>query len=825
MLPLVEGQVVDGLDPNPVVGPALGHVDPHLAVDEIQPPAPLALVAGQRPRHDDPFGGGGVDPRRHREGVVVGEVGDVAGVDEPLAVEAVRLADSAGHEARRAVDELDVHRELDQLGLGLAAQPRRHVRGDVDRLGRVDAREVAVEGVVHEELVAQHPVDAPRVGERAFPRAAGVRRVGLEARERLARLGDLGVEPAQLGELIVGGGGDHRRRVAVLERLAPLGHVVEVGEDLVELLLRDGVELVVVAAGAPQGQAHPHRPRRRHPVDHVLDQELLGDDAALAVLAVVPVEGGGDALLEGRVRHQVARDLLDGELVERHVRVVGVDDPVAVAPHRPLGVGLIAARVGVAGRVEPVDGHPLAVGGRPQHAVDGVLEGVGRVVVEERAQVGLERRQAGQVEARPAQQRRPVGLARRRQPVGLEPPEHEVVDGVARPLGVGHRRHGGPLGRGERPVRLPLGPLVDPQPQGLDLVRAQRVLVGARHDRGVQAQPVGHAHHRVGGAHPVDEQAVGGVAGHDDRPAELAAFREGPIRDVEPQAALAPLPVGPVAREAVLGQDRPDLAGEVDDALGHGRHVGLGELGAPRGAAVDPPAHEVDLLVGERPPRRRRGHLHDLVGAGQPLEQRARLGVAGHDDPVDERVGVEPQIGLPRALARAVTGEARPGQHGPDVPVVLERLVRGLLRRGGADIPAEQHRDNRQRNQNARYSHLHYGHPLKSCMVGLRPATCKPYIAGGRSPRRCIARRASRSVRLRGSRGPASRSSSVMCRCLGFPWSGEPRTPFERMPRPSTHGGTACRSRRESVDRTRDGTGIRSASRSLRADCRHGPGS
>ena len=239
-----------------------------------------------------PLGGGGVDPRRQRERVVVVEVGDVAGVDVPLAVEAVGLADAARHEAGRAVDEPDVHRELDQLGLGLAAQPRRHVRRDVDRLGRVDAGEVAVEGVVHEQVVAQHPVDPPGVGEGGLPRALGLGRAVLELGEGLARLVDLEVEPAELGELVVGGGGDHGRRVAVLERLAPLGHVVEVGEDLVELALRHRVELVVVAAGAPQGQPHPHRARRRHPVDHVLDQELLGDDAALAVLAVVAVEGG-----------------------------------------------------------------------------------------------------------------------------------------------------------------------------------------------------------------------------------------------------------------------------------------------------------------------------------------------------------------------------------------------------------------------------------------------------------------------------------------------------------------------------------------------------
>ena len=83
------------------------------------------------------------------------------------------------------------------------------------------------------------------------------------------------------------------------------------------------------------------------------------------------------------------------------------------------------------------------------------------------------------------------GLGRRFPGVRLEPRLHEVVDRVADPLGAGHRRHRRPLGRDERPVRLPLGPLVDPELQRLDLFRIEGVLVGARHDRRVEAQPVG----------------------------------------------------------------------------------------------------------------------------------------------------------------------------------------------------------------------------------------------------------------------------------------------------------------------------------------------
>ena len=95
---------------------------------------------------------------------------------------------------------------------------------------------------------------------------------------------------------------------------------------------------------------------------------------------------------------QVAGQLLDRELVERQVAVEGVDDPVAPRPHAAQAVDVVAVRVGVAGRVEPGHGHPLAVARRLQQRVDALLVGVGRRVGEEGVDLGRRRRQAGQVE-------------------------------------------------------------------------------------------------------------------------------------------------------------------------------------------------------------------------------------------------------------------------------------------------------------------------------------------------------------------------------------------------------------------------------------------
>ena len=57
-------------------------------------------------------------------------------------------------------------------------------------------------------------------------------------------------------------------------------------------------------------------------------------------------------LLDGGPGQQVARELLDGEAIERQIVVEGPDDPLAVFPQRSLVVEVQAVRIAVAGQVE-----------------------------------------------------------------------------------------------------------------------------------------------------------------------------------------------------------------------------------------------------------------------------------------------------------------------------------------------------------------------------------------------------------------------------------------------------------------------------------------
>jgi len=169
---------------------------------------------------------------------------------------------------------------------------------------------------------------------------------------------------------------------------AGLRHLVEdvVEREVVGLLER--VELVVVAARAIEGQAEPDGGGGLDAVEDVFDARLLGDAAALAVEHVVAVKTTRDFLLARSRGEEIAGELFDGELVERHVGVEGVHDPVAPRPHGALGVALESVGVGVASDVQPVPSPAFAIARRGEEAVDDFGVGVGRTVGDEGGGLG-----------------------------------------------------------------------------------------------------------------------------------------------------------------------------------------------------------------------------------------------------------------------------------------------------------------------------------------------------------------------------------------------------------------------------------------------------
>ena len=229
-------------------------------------------------------------------------------------------------------------------------------------------------------------------------------------------------------------------------------------------------------------------------------------------------------------------------------RVERVDDPVAVRPDRPRRRRWCSrwCRRSGPGRASagPTARRSAATraAGRPP-----ARRRPGDVGLEERVDLLRRRRQAGQVERDAADQRRPVGLRRRRQPLLLQPGEDEARRSGFVPSRDWYAVISGRFGGTNAQCGGVLGPLLDPRLQLRDLVRRQPLAgLGRRHPRP----------RRSGSSDALDQLALGRLAGHDR--ALLDRARRGRRAGASPSARA-----GAVALEAVVRQDRPDVAGEV----------------------------------------------------------------------------------------------------------------------------------------------------------------------------------------------------------------------------------------------------------------------
>ena len=371
----------------------------------------------------------------------------------------------------------------------------------------------------------------------------------VESLQGLLQLGDPGLQVR--GLLLLGSGRQGERRLVA---------VVEEGEQPVVLALADRVVLVIVTLAAADGQAEEDGAGGVDAIDDRLDAEHLDVDAPLLVRRRVAVKTRGDPIRLRRLREQIAGKLIDDEAIDRQVMVQGVDDPVAVGPHRAGAVDREAVRIAVAGQVEPVPGPAFAVVGRRQQPIDESLVSVGPAVGEEIGDFLRRRRQADEIEADPANQGRAIGLGRRRQLVLPQPGEDEAVDRVADPRIIADIGKRGPGDRLERPVVAvdvsrdddfvlrDNGAGIDPAANRRDLLRLQPRPRQRRH-RG----------HVLGAEERLHEATLRGLAGDDDLARVVAG--NGGSRGVETEAGF--LIGGAVAADAVFLKDRLDVLDEI----------------------------------------------------------------------------------------------------------------------------------------------------------------------------------------------------------------------------------------------------------------------
>ena len=74
------------------------------------------------------------------------------------------------------------------------------------------------------------------------------------------------------------------------------GHVVEEGEELIELALRDRVVLMIMAAATVEGQAQPSHSRGFHAINDGLDAPFFGDQSSFSIESMITIEAGGHDL-------------------------------------------------------------------------------------------------------------------------------------------------------------------------------------------------------------------------------------------------------------------------------------------------------------------------------------------------------------------------------------------------------------------------------------------------------------------------------------------------------------------------------------------------
>ena len=148
----------------------------------------------------------------------------------------------------------------------------------------------------------------------------------------------------------------------------------------------------------------------------------------------------GDFLGYRRAGQQVASQLLDGKLVERHPGIERINHPVAVSPTVAQLVGLEAVRVGVSREVEPAPRPFFTVLRVGQQAIDHSPVLTAGRVGEKIIDLARLRRTANQVEKHSASLLPGLGQGRRCHPKLGQAIENEVIHGVGCLFRLGQAR-------------------------------------------------------------------------------------------------------------------------------------------------------------------------------------------------------------------------------------------------------------------------------------------------------------------------------------------------------------------------------------------------
>ena len=223
--------------------------------------------------------------------------------------------------------------------------------------------------------------------------------------------------------------------------IRPVGfqfRVVEEREEAVVVPHRDRIVFVIMTLGALQSGAEPDHAHGVDPVEHLVDPSFLRIAASFDVGGGTAVEAGGDFLRFGGSREEISRDLLDGELIKRQIRIQRCDDPIPVWPEIPQVIALEAMGVRIASIVQPWPCPANSELGGLEKAVDHPFISPGSVVGDKIGHFGGRRGQSGQVQGDPSDQGGAVRLGGGKHFLLAEPVLHKGVDRRESGIAPGH---------------------------------------------------------------------------------------------------------------------------------------------------------------------------------------------------------------------------------------------------------------------------------------------------------------------------------------------------------------------------------------------------
>ena len=254
-----------------------------------------------------------------------------------------------------------------------------------------------------------------------------------------------------------------RGGIGIVRTIRPV-HSGEDGLKSVVILRRDGIELVIMAAGAVNGEALEGREGCHH---HVVAVVVAGDkavslrDGQFDVPDKIPRAAGDEAQRDDAVRllrvEHVSSKLFLDESRPGLVAVQRADDVIAIGPRGDAELVLVVAmRLAEVNDIEPVPRPAFAVTRAGKEAIHEMFD-CRLLIADCQFQKGVHlvwrRRQAGEVKGDPADERGGISLGRWLKIFLCEFGPDEPIHRVGHRRGwTAERRHGGTCNRPESPA-------------------------------------------------------------------------------------------------------------------------------------------------------------------------------------------------------------------------------------------------------------------------------------------------------------------------------------------------------------------------------------